>query len=588
MRIMHGALAAALLACGGCTSIKTLPDVTRVDRGRAMEGIPYILPMRQYAIKVERTLKTCPNPEPGKDKDEAELKFDIKVTAEPKLVPGERYVVDYRALGSLVKTSDFAIENHAAGTLKTVNIAAEDQSADIVKDVVSTGLSVATTGFGIPKSALQSVPKGLWSLYGTDFTTAPSAAPTVWTIQCTAATEAALVKRKAAKDALKTETDKLAEENQRVEDLALAGVVSEAEKKALLDQLKKQRDQTKKVEKAKEAYADAVDATGAVEQLVWPRDFADGDTAGQLSRPNAKGPIILGDRQVPIAEPYIEKLAQLFEPAAVAVGAAAPDDACSSDTDKISVRGCIEPKLTLFARFDAQLGDTRCVDARANRHPPFNCHQPQGDEPKPLGQEASDAARAQYREDMARYRATIPFDARDFTPEPGVFVRPPEMGRLLICKENWDCLVGSENMALTGDWVSVPQLGQLRLLRFRNRMFENNLLVVQLGEDGSIVKFQYASKASVAEQLAAVAAKTAGDIKAVRKDAREELAAQRAEQVAALSQEITLITKAQELDKLKNPKEAEADPMKEAQLQQVQAQVQLLHAQAALANRTNN
>ena len=143
-------------------------------------------------------------------------------------------------------------------------------------------------------------------------------------------------------------------------------------------------------------------------------------------------------------------------------------------------------------------------------------------------------------------------------------------------------------MVVAGEWVTVPQLGQLRFLPFQNRMFENNQLVVELAADGTVEKFQYASKAAPLQMVADMTADAAEQYKTARKDAREELAAARAEEVAQLQQEITLLTKEKELNALLNPAPPSANPLQDAQIELIRAQIEYLTAQAELARRDDS
>lgn len=548
-------LVATGLACG-CTSVETLPDVHRSARNQALTGMPYSLPMRQFGLQVTRTLTQCDN-DAATTPAQRIIKFDVKVVADPQLVPGERYRVDYAALSSWVKTSDFAIDTYPAGTLKSINISADDKSDQVIKAVVKTGLTVASVGLGVPFPGLnvQSL-NYLKSGNGTE----PEAQKVA--VRCTSETRTALAAVTSTKATLKTETEALEEKNRQVEALALVGAITEEQKAALIKLLAEQRAQVKTLEKARKAYSDALDAVSATETRFWPTDFGKGGVAAEA---------------IDIGEAEQVKLGKLFNVFPV------PEDTVETSCigQNVTVASCIEPELTLHARLEPRLASGVCAQDNSL----FNCTRPAGTAYPRADQPLVGQARAEFLRKAAEARVSEITPSRDMTSDNGIFVRPPEMGRIVVCRKEAGCAIGSDNSLLVGEWLTVPQLGQLRFLPFINRMFENNQLVVQLGADGAVERFQYASKAAMLQRLADTAADAAAQYKTAKKDAREEIAASRAEEVAQLQQQITMITKEKELDALQNPKAPEPDPMKEAQLQLVRAQAELLVAQAELARR---
>ena len=103
---------------GGCTHLATLPEVRTARSSDALVGLPYALPMLQYTMKVKRVLDGCPKEFTIKIGSKASdsvtlfdpaLKFGIKLEATPGYVPGERYVVDYDALSSVLNPKPAAV-----------------------------------------------------------------------------------------------------------------------------------------------------------------------------------------------------------------------------------------------------------------------------------------------------------------------------------------------------------------------------------------------------------------------------------------------------------------------------------------------
>ena len=175
-----------------------------------------------------------------------------------------------------------------------------------------------------------------------------------------------------------------------------------------------------------------------------------------------------------------------------------------------------------------------------------------------------------------------PVDARDNTPDAGVFVREPAEGKLVVCQGAGACNVEGDSL-VTLDGVFAPQLGQLRFLPFRNGPFESNSLSVSLTEDGHLEKIEYKRLKASGQMAAATAADVASQINterlrrdkektdaiaAARTEAaavRSEAAAIRTEQAAlhdqdaaAIQSQIDLLTKQNALKKLQTPETPDA------------------------------
>jgi hypothetical protein len=65
-------------------------------------------------------------------------------------------------------------------------------------------------------------------------------------------------------------------------------------------------------------------------------------------------------------------------------------------------------------------------------------------------------------------------------------------------------------------------MGQLRFIPMRNRMFQNNALVLTVRDDGSIEKLQYTEKAAIAAGALAAAADAANKVEAFRDEREKE------------------------------------------------------------------
>lgn len=155
------------LALGACTTslqtrvddfkaLETVDEHGKADAGhqKALQGVSYALPMRQYDIVVKRQLASCNAPLAVKlnGQDVAlgaeyflpTFAIELGATATGKLVEGERYLVDYEALRSGSKITDFKIEYHE-GTrlLKSLNASADDQTGDVIAKTLGAAAAVA-------------------------------------------------------------------------------------------------------------------------------------------------------------------------------------------------------------------------------------------------------------------------------------------------------------------------------------------------------------------------------------------------------------------------------------------------------------
>ena len=169
-RVLLTIVSTSLLA--GCTTqlatspdrVRTLADATknRAEATQALEGISYALPMLQYDIAVSGRIETCADPvvietSDGASKDKKTsplqkngeplyvptLSFAVSAEPKPKVVPGERYLIDYRRLTNGNKTTSFAIAYHPDGELlKSVNASVDDKTDEVGKAALGVGLAV--------------------------------------------------------------------------------------------------------------------------------------------------------------------------------------------------------------------------------------------------------------------------------------------------------------------------------------------------------------------------------------------------------------------------------------------------------------
>lgn len=174
------ALLLATTAAFGLSACSTTRLETRLDNveptalDQARKGVSYALPMRRYDIVITRRLAKCRVS--NKDSPETfrpEIVFVTSATATSALVPGERYLIDYEALGSDTKTTDFKIEFHpGSDILKTVNASADDQTGDIIAKTAAT-IGTVALAVASPPAAVSVAAAALASQKATETTPGP-------------------------------------------------------------------------------------------------------------------------------------------------------------------------------------------------------------------------------------------------------------------------------------------------------------------------------------------------------------------------------------------------------------------------------
>ena len=557
-------------ALAGCTSLQTLPDNFRSrSRDMALEGYPYALPMRQFDLTASWTLTECSNgPKTGDEAPKTVISPELEVT--PLITAGERYLVDYRALASVLKTTDLAIETYPEGTLKAVNAVADDRTAETAVAIAKIVASAAT--FGASGGTIK------YAAFSDKlFSEIKGAVPEHFIVSCSDSAIAQLAKVATEEAALKASNLRIKDASILVEQLALAGMVDAKKRAELATALENLRKASGEVEGQRKKLATAREPLQIVRKLRWPEDFADGG-------------------QDPFA---IEgNVTDLFGNLFVLKGADAEADDClegfsvdnasqlvSADVNaRAALTKCLSGKLQMHARLDSAFSlANECPDSESASGARFACRvtRPEGPPTKP-GQDYTAAEWQAYQEAKAVWKATAETPARDRLPDKGLFVRPPEQARLVACKTSALCdpdnPADPENpketmLVKATDWMTSPQLGQLRFLPFENRMFENNALVLQLAKDGTVEKFQYATKSAIAERMASAAASIADAATSGRKAWREEKAARRTEQIAELDHQIAVYEKEKAVDALGAPV---ADAEEEAeQAQKIALKIEL-------------
>jgi hypothetical protein len=146
-RLAAGSCAIALLAgCATTLDVQREPN-DNVVRERA--GIVQVLPFTQYEVTGTWRLISC---KPG----ENNVTLKVAATAGTHDDPSQRYVIDPTSLQGPATRATFGVEYHeGTNTLKSVNADVEDDTAEVVGNIVSTIGSLAGPLTGLPTSAVR-------------------------------------------------------------------------------------------------------------------------------------------------------------------------------------------------------------------------------------------------------------------------------------------------------------------------------------------------------------------------------------------------------------------------------------------------
>ncbi|EJM67647.1 hypothetical protein PMI30_02111 [Pseudomonas sp. GM50] len=171
----------------------------------------------------------------------------------------------------------------------------------------------------------------------------------------------------------------------------------------------------------------------------------------------------------------------------------------------------------------------------------------------------------------------------------GLLYRDPVAARLLICEVSdlRNCNVDGATGVVVSSIVMVPQLGKLRMLTFRNGVFQNNELKVVFRENGGIATISYDEKAARGQQLAetvsagldqAVAyrdARQAHELKQLT-DTKAQVQAQRQSELDELDARIAVLQKTRQINELS------VQSSQDTSLSDVKAETARLNAHIAL------
>lgn len=358
------------------------------------------------------------------------LEFDVTVEAKPELVDGEWFTVDYTSLGSWSKTSSFEMHTFENQTLKSFNAKADDQSAEIAAGVVKAGFSVAQLAMGLPPG----------DLAGGGGLTCPAAKLTSY---------------EQLEEALKTKTKELETINANLEPYvaqSLIGTLSESAKEEIKELRKQSLAKSKEITDIRKKMDELAKALSWVEVHSYLPDWRGGGAGLNLILDFPSSSADVKQLQVAWAE-------QLFggTPTAAQLAAIGKD----MKPVVLTVRAASSPSPQSIC--DQAGVEPTCA---APNVPKWNNFVSDTAHPKPSA-------------------------------IPGIAYRTPVRGRLTICRgvTPAECVAGSNPSAvLSRTTATIPQLGRLGILPFRNGFSQNNELSATFRADGSIETASYSEK----------------------------------------------------------------------------------------------
>jgi hypothetical protein len=510
-------IAAVGILLPGCTTyLSTSPGLrASAERKDALKGVPYSLPMLQYEIALTRTLSSCPN-----DAAKTELVYSVKADATARYVGGESYEVDYATLSSPLKSSSFAMEFHdRTGTLKSINASATDHTADIIKDVVKTGLSIASVGAGVGKASLESSPK-------------------VTYLQCTpeAAGKLAEFKANAARiEKLTDSVDLLTRQITSLTQLAALKIISAKDKRLLAEKMAGQNWAMREIARLSAANADIEKALSAKQTLFWPRRFDETQAV------------------LPPSEASLAKLAALVRTSAQSTDVTP----CAGEED--GPEACLATQLSLGAMLET--AETSLPDCGSPAQPD-GCMR-RLTSPSPFLIDARDGAPdrgvfiRQPAEGRLRLVAADPAGGNQPVLEKPV-TQAPQLGQLRF--------LPFVNKAF--------QNNALVLLVRENGAIEK----VEYSDKDAIAKTISGTVADVAGQIDTALEKREEERRSDAKYAREQASNSRADQIADIQFEIDQLTKQKELLTAQTPNPNAAV---EAETKRINTELALLNARIA-------
>lgn len=488
---------AAALALGACTSLETRPTYAVSSPERAFKGHSYALPMLQYEVVVGYKLVSCPGSKDAQGKPTS-LAFKVETVAASDHVAGERYTIDYSALSSIFKVTDFSIEEYQrTGTLKAMNASAEDKTGDVIKSAVELGISGASllappiAALGVAHAATDDggVTKAIEALLNEGTLTRR--------LECTDTALQALADADKARADIKALNPAIAKETRAIDAITIRANIKLSDPNDGADLIAihgRQLIRLDQLADAQDRLATAEKKLIMVETRTWPTDpYQTSGTFGLtpamlvwLTDHVTVRTVKVGEAiyDVPLIRRRFAEVSKPWTEVRQAEGKKKLD----------AVLNGVSPDAVDGACRDDDL--TKCIAARLDVHGELLTDR---DTPLPDCAGKPETFTAPCRSD------TGAISARANVAHKGVFYRQPGRARLLLCDKSRSCRNGDREPLLRTGWDTAPQLGQLRFAPLTNGPFQNNALSIALREDGTLIKLQYSEKSAILAQALAAA-----------------------------------------------------------------------------------
>lgn len=125
----------------GCTTYLESKHISTIADNQP-KGMLYSLPMLQYEFDITRQITSC------------NVEIEVKTTVEVNELflpdPGATFELDYMELSGITNTSEIEAEFYDNGTLKSINVEADDRTADILTNSFKIISSAALAAASVP------------------------------------------------------------------------------------------------------------------------------------------------------------------------------------------------------------------------------------------------------------------------------------------------------------------------------------------------------------------------------------------------------------------------------------------------------
>ena len=409
------------------------------------------------------------------------VKVLMRASATPLMTldPKHAYIIEYPHMQSLLKGTDYNVENYPNGTLKSVNVTIDDQADKVIKGAVDgvAKLAAASGGFPLSLSVGQSAAGKIQSFAEWKAEMKRGIQP------CNVATQLRLAQRSAlAKQAeldeevnltLVTETNELAnklvnelierDKKQAVFDGLESGDPEEPKAAAELKLAKQNvKNAQKELAKAKEKQSAALEESGSVaSKLLAIRKGLTVTKATTITPEPGTKPIFDLKGIDEVKEAWLETKRV--------------DKSCK-DKPNECIYNKMKAQAVIYPMFMGNIAEVKKNEVEGKK-PGLNTK-----------------------------TAGSPPDIDPTKEADGVFYRQPVSSTLFVCKEqacldkdNFDKPAVEAKNLLLSTIIDIPQLGTLATLPLKNGTFQNNTIGATFAEDGTLTKLIYKTNAAAAK-----------------------------------------------------------------------------------------